>query len=262
MKITKESYFVFSGGEVHCKLPEKIELTGERFLNLVCLDYTMNGLMALCQYKEVLDREQIKVGLTYPYLPYARQDRVMTQTEPFSLKTFCNIINAQKFESVTVFDPHSDVGIGLIDRSAYIPQWHIVQTVVPKEILYNPNVVVVSPDAGAYKKVSKLITNDERIAIGVKHRDDKGTITGTKVFGNVEGRDCLMVDDICDGGRTFIELAKELKEQGANKIYLYVTHGIFSRGFEELKENIDHIYTTNSFPVNYYADFVTVKDIV
>jgi len=63
----------------------------------------------------------------------------------------------------------------------------------------------------------------------------------------VTGKDCLIVDDLADGGRTFKYLAEALKKQGASKVYLYVTHAQFNYGFEELKETIDHVYCTNSY---------------
>ena len=76
-----------------------------------------------------------------------------------------------------------------------------------------------------------------------------GNITKTTVLhDDFGGKDCVIVDDICDGGRTFIELAKVLKERGAGKIGLFVTHGIFSQGVGVLFDNgIDFIYTTDSF---------------
>ena len=63
----------------------------------------------------------------------------------------------------------------------------------------------------------------------------------------MEGSDILIVDDICDGGRTFIGLAEELKKKNAGDLYLFVTHGIFSQGFSELKKHFKKIFSTNSF---------------
>lgn len=260
MKFTKDSYFLFSGGEVHSKVSFG---SGISYSSITCLDYTMNGFMALCEYREVLRRNDIRPRLIYPYLPYARQDRVIAENEPFSLKIFCDLLNSQDFQSITIVDPHSDVVGALIDNCNIWQQWTIAQQVIPSSLRNNLEVIFVSPDAGAYKKLSKLMPDDNRIAIGVKKRDASGKITHTNVFSPIEiaGRECVIVDDICDGGRTFIELAKELKNKGAQKIYLYVTHGIFPNGFGGLKQYIDHIYTTNSFP-NISNEFLTVVDVV
>ena len=77
-----------------------------------------------------------------------------------------------------------------------------------------------------------------------------GEITGTRLDDpdqSAKGRDCLIVDDICDGGRTFIELAKVIRQQGPARGYLYVTHGIFSNGLGIFQGLTDGVYTTDSF---------------
>lgn len=265
MKLTLDSYFLFSGGEVHCKLGDP-----NKMADVVCLDYTMNGFMALCQHKQVLDRKNICVDITYPYFPYSRQDRVTANREPFSLKIFCELLNTQDFFSVTTYDPHSDVIGALVKNIRIIEQHTIAKDCLPKELLDNPDVMFVSPDAGAYKKLSKLITNDYRIVIGTKMRGTDGSIIRTSVYSPCElkGKTCVIVDDICDGGRTFIELAKALRHKGATKIILYVTHGIFSKGFFELFDSgIDHIYTTNSFNnsakiLEMHKSKITIKDVL
>lgn len=248
-----ENYFLFSGGEVHLRM-------GSYNCDIICRDYTMNGFMAVCEQNEVLRRKGLKVNLTYPYFPYARQDRVMHENEPFSLKTFCDLLNLQNFSSVTIYDPHSDVAPALINNCRVIPQWDIGRQTLPQD--YFDNHLFISPDAGAYKKLSKLITDDSRIAIGVKNRDSDGNITHTNVFSPtpIDGRDCVIVDDICDGGKTFLELAKTLKSKRAKSVILYVTHGIFSKGFDELKQYVDRIHTTNSFN-NIQTEYLFVKEI-
>jgi ribose-phosphate pyrophosphokinase len=261
LEITKDGYFTFSGGEVHCKVDQ------DRVLPIIMRDYTMNGFMALAEYVEVLRRCRIQyIDVAYPYFPYARQDREMEKMEPFSLRVFCNLLNSLKLSSVTIYDPHSDVTPALIDNCKVIPQWEIVRGCMPQEWVDDDNLMFVSPDAGAYKKVSKLLWNDKRITIGVKNRGPKGNIIHTDVFSPVDlnGKDCVIVDDICDGGRTFIELAKVLKMRGAKRLFLYVTHGIFSKGLEELFQYFDMIYTTNSFDQSKYgkAAKLIVKEIM
>ncbi len=260
MRLNKQSYFKFAGGEVHCH----IEDTPFR---IIMQDFSMDGFMALAQHVEVLRTlGKPHIDVFYPYLPYARQDRIIDRQEPFSLKVFCKLLNSLELNSVWVYDPHSDVGPALINKCQVVPQWEIARSAIPQEYLENNDIVFVSPDAGAYKKLAKLITNDKRIAIGAKERGTDGKILRTNVYynGNLEGATCFIVDDICDGGRTFIELAKALRENGAKKILLYITHGIFSQGFEELQKHIDHIYTTNTLPTPGDApkSYVTVHEAV
>jgi len=97
----------------------------------------------------------------------------------------------------------------------------------------------------------------------MKRRAADGSIANVDIFTRapLSGKTCIIVDDICDGGRTFITLSRKLKEQGAAKVLLYVTHGIFSQGVDVLKGYIDQIFTTNSFP-NVTSDFMRVIDIV
>jgi len=85
-----------------------------------------------------------------------------------------------------------------------------------------------------------------------------GSIDKVSVGGDVNGKDLIIIDDICDGGRTFIALSEELKKNGARDIYLYVTHGIFSNGFDSLRENIKHIFVYIPFNSIEETDFVTV----
>ena len=81
----------------------------------------------------------------------------------------------------------------------------------------------------------------------MKHRDVlTGQITGTSIIGEAEAKTGIIVDDICDGGRTFIELAKVIRKD-YDKLILCITHGIFSNGFDELFKYFDQIYTTDSW---------------
>ena len=114
--------------------------------------------------------------------------------------------------------------------------------------------VIVSPDAGSLKKIYKVVDQfglKTDIVIASKHRDLEGKITHTEVPLREEhdGRDFLIIDDICDGGRTFVEISKEIERTLSNTsgdVNLVVTHGIFSAGFTELENYFDKIYCTNS----------------
>lgn len=256
--------FKFSGGEVHVK-------QAFRTKRLVARIRTSDDFMKLLLVADAHKRENGELfELILPYMPYARQDRVMERGEALSLKVFCDIINNVGFPKVYVGDPHSDVTLALLNnsKSVCVPDEYFFESyyVKLKEMSYShkqeedsifkvvsfDNYVVVAPDAGAYKKLSKSFKKTPLI-YAVKNRDTKtGYISKLSVHGyediDLTGKRLLVVDDICDGGRTFIMLAEALRNAGIdNPLELYVTHGIFSNGFDELFKHYDFIHTTDSF---------------
>ena len=191
------------------------------------------------------------VELVLPYVPFARQDRPMVSGEPLSVKVFATLLNAQRFERVTVYDPHSDVSTALIDNCYVVNNHDFVRWVVAQRYPDDESFFLASPDAGAYKKVygvHEAIGGTGTLLMCNKHRDvATGKLSGVSVDAtDLYQRDVLIVDDICDGGGTFILLAKELKKRNAGRVVLVVSHGIFSQGFESLREHIDAVYTTDS----------------
>jgi ribose-phosphate pyrophosphokinase len=246
--------FVFSGGEVSVKLTP--ELTSFTFpsdvVHITAHITSSNKVMELVMLTDAIRREwgDVAIVLKCPYLPYARQDRVCAPGESLSLKVFCDIINSLKFRYVYVADVHSEVALALLDNVVNIQQENFVSKIDSK---YLVNTCLVSPDAGATKKINNVARALKLPVIRAdKVRDpNTGEITGTDIQKNPAFWDSnlLVVDDICDGGRTFIELAKKAKERyEIGKYYLYVTHGIFSKGLEPLLEYYDHIFTAYPFP--------------
>lgn len=184
--------------------------------------------------------------VSIPCLFGQRSDRRFDKYQSFDLKNICEFINSLGIPEVEVQDPHSDVCLGMLNNSTKGEATEFVEYTVETIIGQNNNLVLVSPDAGAYKKVFEYGTKLKLpVVAATKHRDLEGKID-LQFIGNVKDKDCLIIDDLCDGGYTFIVLAKKLKEQGAKEVYLYVTHAYFSKGLDLLKENITHIYCTNS----------------
>jgi ribose-phosphate pyrophosphokinase len=253
--------FTFSGGEEHVSIPKKY--IGVASITLVSRINSSSDLMKVVLAKDALDRIGVRsIALVMPYIPYARQDRVMEPGEPLSIKVFADIINGCKFSGVAVMDPHSDVSTALINNLAYISPVAFLcesMSLINSNWKINDSIRIVSPDAGAEKKIyntCKLIGYEREVILCSKHRDVvTREITGTRVNGDVSGKTCVIIDDICDGGRTFVALASELKSLGAIEVFLVVTHGIFSHGEEQLK-GIDHIYSTNSVR-SYESNLIT-----
>jgi len=216
------------------------------------------------------------INLYVPYFSGARSDRTFwskpeetTKTiTPNYLKTvICPIINSLDFKEVIVLDPHSDVLEACIKNFKKVPNDDLIKFALDDYFNGEPRdfskMRLISPDAGALKKVydvAESIGYKEDVVVAIKHRDvQTGKITHTEVPITVNDvdKDFFILDDICDGGRTFTEIAKAIKSirsissavhpDNYGKIYLVVTHGIFSAGLKPLNEHFDGIYSTNSY---------------
>jgi ribose-phosphate pyrophosphokinase len=201
------------------------------------------------------------IHLYVPYFLGARSDRQFEDGGINYLKDIITpIINSQDYETVTIVDAHSDVLEACIHNYRKIDNIGLVKfalTDIDNTNGAREKLILVSPDAGALKKMYHVSEHFgiDKMVIANKHRDIKtGKITHTEVPGLTQepgSKNFVIIDDICDGGRTFLEIAKTIRKEREDsvfndKIYLVVTHGIFSAGFSELKNWIDGIYCTNS----------------
>lgn len=197
-----------------------------------------------------------EIHLYMPYIPNARQDRVKSKEDVFTLKYFANMLNALKFNSVKVLDPHSAVSEALIENIVIESPSKYINMVIDG-ITYDiadsnkgNDLSIFYPDEGSMKRYSGMISSP--YAFGIKMRDwTTGEIMAFEAAGYVKGvenNDVLIVDDICSRGGTFYHSAKKLKELGAKNIYLYVTHCENTILDGELLTSglIERVYTTNS----------------
>jgi ribose-phosphate pyrophosphokinase len=244
----------FNGGEMHIKLNNNIDYSAIK--KVIITNRFKNGddIIKVLITKDALERKGIEnFDLVMPYIPYARQDRQCFDGESFTLKVFTNLINSAKFNRVCVLDSHSDVAPALLENCRNIKNDEYVRMAYHQIAKHDSaEIILISPDSGANKKSNNLFEKLKVFKTLVKcdkKRDvSDGKLSGFEVFtDDLKGASCLIVDDICDGGRTFVGIAEALKAKNAGNIYLFITHGIFSNGFEELSKNIKTIYTTNSF---------------
>lgn len=264
----KYKSFIFKGGEPHFRIEDSagrdtdIMVTtrlnsSSDFMRLAIAMNAMNNA----------DIEWEAIHLVAPYFPGARQDRIMVEGEPLTVKVYADIINTMKFDSVNILDPHSDVTPALLDNCIVTSNHAFIEKIL--ETNHRNTINIVSPDAGSNKKIKDLAKHlvnaypnkKFKITKCDKTRDvSTGEITGFEIYNTTfrAGETILIVDDICDGGGTFIGLAKKLREYTALPLHLCVTHGIFSQGFKELNKYYDTIYTTNSirdYGEDYIADY-------
>ncbi len=191
------------------------------------------------------------IKLFMPYIPNARMDRVKDDEDVFTLKYFCEMLNSLKFSEVTVLDPHSNVSQALIENIKVLsPKEYIEKAIKKIAAAEHETPVMFYPDEGAGKRYSGMI--ESPYAFGIKRRDWKsGLILGLDIAGDIEelqGKNVLIVDDICSKGGTFFHSSKKLKEIGANNVYLFIAHCEKSILDGELIKSglVKKIFTTDS----------------
>ncbi len=251
--------FTFSGGEPHIKITSKLDAISQVTVTHRINSFNDMGLLLIAV--DALRRSGVKdIHLIIPYFPAARQDRVMVAGESLSVKVYADLINNLQLNQVTIFDSHSEVAIALLDNCKAVDNHAFIRKIVAQI----GAVKLISPDGGALKKIYKVAAalDGMEVVEGSKSRDVKtGQLSGFKVYADdLEGADCLVVDDICDGGGTFMGLATELKKKNAGKLYLAVSHGIFSKGLDALASYFDIIFTTDSIRnMDAQAQLVQIK---
>ncbi len=185
------------------------------------------------------------VDLWITYMPYSRMDRT-SKDYVFTLKALGKYINWLDFQSVHIFEPHSDVTPAIINKVK-------IESLIPELLKRTPfNIkedAVLYPDAGAQKKYSTMINSPNEL-VGFKQRDFKtGKISKYEILGKLRvAPDVYIIDDLCSKGGTFIMAAEQLKKMGAGNIYLVVAHceETITKG-EILKTDlIKKVYTTDS----------------
>lgn len=260
--------FNFLCGEVGVKVPSLSNNTVDDVIIMASIT-SSDDFMALLLTVDAAQRQYTYdyIGIQIGYLPYGRQDRVCVEGESLSIAVIMGILKNLNVDSIEFIDPHSSVTEALAD-----PNWmSFVQGSVVAAgsgFIGYPGQVLVAPDEGAMKRLdTNCLYGYDGIVVGSKVRDlTNGNITHYSISGDVAGKECVVIDDICDGGATFILLGQALKAAGASKIILFVTHGVFTKGTKELTDLYDEVYTTNSYHmervglvdgVYYYDIFIT-----
>lgn len=200
-------------------------------LNLLLLEDVIRRGLGVCH------------TLVIPYLMGARSDRVMEQGDSFDLEVIARLINSCGFQNVHLYDVHSPVATDLIWNSVNHGNRELV------EAYDKPDAIMIVPDHGAISKsVCYEIWNHRIIGrvICDKSRDlSNGRITLKVGSPEIcEGRHCVIIDDLCDGGGTFLAIAEQIRPLS---LTLIVTHGIFSKGFDQLGRKFDKIIVSDSY---------------
>lgn len=232
-------FTLFPDNQPHVDL---VDITKDDMVHVICPLRSSMDIMHLLQISNALmhigEHERL---LTIPYLLGARYDRSMKPGDSFDLEVVASLINSCYFDRVRLFDVHSPVALKLIHRSENISN----RILVEKYPL--PNAVLICPDKGAQPKVTDYLAWNHNFQDTVsceKKRDQDGRITLTvNSPERCRGRNCVIIDDICDGGGTFLAIAEQIEPAS---LTLIVTHGLFSKGLRRLMEKFGQIITSDS----------------
>ena len=242
----------FSDGEVDVELYQNVRARDVFVVQSTC-NPTNENLMELLIMVDALKRASARrITAVMPYFGYARQDRRPRSTRvPISAKVVANLLETVGIERVLTMDLHADQIQGFFD----IPVDNIYASPVLLTDLKNknyPELVVVSPDVGGVvraRALAKQLGCD--LAIIDKRRPKPNVSEVMHVIGEIEGRNCVIMDDMIDTAGTLVKAAEVLKERGAGKVYAYCTHPVFSGpAIERIAgSQLDEVVITNTIPL-------------
>ncbi len=244
----------FSDGEVTVEIKQNVRARDVFVVQSTCAP-TNENLMELLIMVDALKRSSAeRISAVVPYFGYARQDRRPRSTRvPISAKVVANMLQAVGVASVLTMDLHADQIQGFFD----IPVDNIYASPVLLGDLRQKNyddLLVVSPDVGGVvraRALAKQLGCD--LAIIDKRRPKANVSEVMHVIGDIEGRNCVIMDDMIDTAGTLVKAAEVLKERGAKKVYAYCTHPIFSGpAIERIAQGtaLDEVVVTNTIPLS------------
>ena len=244
----------FSDGEVTVEIKQNVRARDVFVVQSTCAP-TNENLMELLIMVDALKRSSAeRISAVIPYFGYARQDRRPRSTRvPISAKVVANMLQAVGVSSVIMMDLHADQIQGFFD----IPVDNIYASPVLLGDLRQKDyddLLVVSPDVGGVvraRALAKQLGTD--LAIIDKRRPTANVSEVMHVIGDIEGRNCVVMDDMIDTAGTLVKAAEVLKERGAKKVYAYCTHPIFSGpAIERIAKGtaLDEVVVTNTIPLS------------
>jgi len=192
-----------------------------------------------------------KVINVLPYLKFSRQDRKDESRVPISAKVIADVIGLYANRVLTL-DVHNLAIQGFYDTKIPFDSLYSFPTVITYLKKHHPeiidNLVIMSTDAGGAQRAKMFAKclGIKDIAVGYKNREKAGEVEKLKVLGDVENKNVLIIDDMVDSGGTLIKAANEIRSQGANKVYAYATHGLFTKGHKEVTDCFDKLFIADT----------------
>ena len=254
LRMGKISVKHFADGEILVEPEETVRGRSVYIVQSTCAPVTEHLMEVLVAIDACKRASAGEINIVMPYFGYARQDRKAKARQPITAKLVANLLEAAGADRVITIDLHATQIQGFfnipIDDLTAIPM--LGQYFKSKR--FDPeNVVVVSPDHGGTTRARKLADSlGTTIAIIDKRRPRPNVCEAMNVIGDVKGKVCIVVDDMCDTAGSLVAGCKILAEHGATEIYAAVSHGIFSKTAVELIEEspIKEMIITNSIPLS------------
>ncbi|WP_157266058.1 ribose-phosphate pyrophosphokinase [Azohydromonas aeria] len=253
VEVGKASVGRFSDGEVTVEIQQNVRARDVFVVQSTCAP-TNENLMELLIMVDALKRASARrITAVIPYFGYARQDRRPRSTRvPISAKVVANLLETVGVERVLTMDLHADQIQGFFD----IPVDNIYASPVLLSDLKGrsySDLVVVSPDVGGVvraRALAKQLGCD--LAIIDKRRPAANVSEVMHVIGEIEGRNCVIMDDMIDTAGTLVKAAEVLKDRGAKNVYAYCTHSVFSGpAIERIRNSaLDEVVITNTIPLS------------
>ena len=242
----------FSDGEVRIEVQQNVRARDIFVIQPTCAP-TNEHLMELCIMVDALKRASARrITAVMPYFGYARQDRRPRSTRvPISAKVVANMMQSVGVERLLTMDLHADQIQGFFD----IPVDNIYASPVLLSDLKSKNysnLVVVSPDVGGVVRARALAKQlGCELAIIDKRRGNANESEVMHVIGDIDGRHCVIMDDMIDTAGTLVAAADVLKQRGAKRVFAYCTHPVFSGpAINRIRESqIDEVVVTNTIPL-------------
>ena len=255
IEISKADVGYFSDGELKVEIEENVRGHDTFIIQSTCSP-TNKNVMEIMLIADALKRSSAsRITAVVPYYGYARQDRrVRSARVPISAKVVADMFASVGIDRVLTIDLHSETIQGFFD----MPADNVYATKFMVDDIKDNNdrneVVVVSPDVGGVvrsRALAKLL-DDTDLAIIDKRRAVANESEVMNIIGEVEGKVCIVPDDIIDTAGTLCNAAKALKDKGAKAVKAYITHPVLSGpAIERLnKSEIDELIVTNSIPLN------------
>lgn len=260
LEVTPGKSFIsrFSDGESQIEILENVRGREVFILQPTCPPSVADSLMELLTIADTLSRASAKkITAIIPYFGYSRQDRrTRLSRVPITAKLAAKMIGAAGIDQVVTIDLHADQIQGFFD----LPVDNIyASNILTQDILshYSDNIMVVSPDVGGVVRARAIAKqlNDAELAIIDKRRPAPNKVKIMNVIGDIQGRTCVMIDDMVDTASTLCQAADVLKEKGAKEVVAYATHAVLSsNAIENINQSsLTKLVVTNSIPLSEQA---------